>query len=315
MNRRTPGWWYTSPAKCFQRARMPGIAGLTSTASTRRRAVLLRQPYARTCAGAEHEHALGVERAIGQRHEQAPRALERARLRARFFHHVGRAHAVGEHAEPVALVGRAVHVEAAERAPRPNRARRATTCRVSTIAFSECGSDRSSTSSGPSGRYPARPSTSKLTCATAISAIATASATLDQHQRQHATEQAEHHHDLGRAERTEETRRHQTAARRGEQIDRIGRACGLAAARGIRVRNQDACERERHQRQGHESRQRRPADRRRGQARTAPRRARALLGAARPSVRKRKRTNAPTPRPSSAIDSAVEVACELPMYA
>jgi len=36
-----------------------------------------------------------------------------------------------------------------------------------------------------------------------------------------------------------------TAARRGEEIDGIGRACGRAAARGIRVRNQHACERER----------------------------------------------------------------------
>jgi len=42
-----------------------------------------------TCASAENEHAVGVESTIGQRHEKAPRTLERARLRSRFVHHIG----------------------------------------------------------------------------------------------------------------------------------------------------------------------------------------------------------------------------------
>jgi len=116
----------------------------------------------------------------------------------------------------------------------------------------------------------------------------------------------EHRHDLGRGERTE--RRGATRSSRSprrKEIDGIGSACAvLSARRHIASENQHACERERRQRQGHESGKDAPpiaARARREERRGEPRSCRAAL----PSVGSASWTTRPREAEIVTIDSAV----------
>ena len=183
---------------------------------------------------------------------------------------------------------------------------------ASTIAFSECGSDRSSTSSGPSGSIVRSPTSSRSP--TAISRSRRRARA--EHQRQRATDEAEHRHDLasGRADRVDaEPPDSRSPLRRDRWHRSRVRRCRPRAAYAsetscLRTRTAPATRPRAPAATPHRSTAEPPG-------RTAPRPARELHRRGSVQRGKRTRTAAPMPRPSNAIDSAVDVACELPMYA